>query len=113
MKIKIDFVTNSSTACYLVVSGKLRGDGLTPEILRAHIDEYMTTYELKYEWHGEPLEEKIDVEEYDDDFTFKVYVQIPFHKVINSIKAELERQFTVYDYDVSEFELYVHVEYDG
>jgi len=113
MKKRLGFVTNSSTANYLVVNGKISGDGGTEDEIRNLIVEFLEGHKLKFYYHGDTMDDKIMLEKPNDSYDMKMYLDIPFHIVIDNISIFLHNWFVERGFTMAEFEKYIHAERDG
>jgi len=113
MKTRLGFVTNSSTANYLVINGKIKGVGETEEEIRNLMVEFLDGHKLTFYYYGDTIENKIMLEKTEDYYDVKMYLDIPHHMVMNDINTLLHTWFLDRGLIMAEFEKYIHAEYDG
>ena len=113
MKVRISFVTNSSTSNYLVFEGTVHGEGMQTALLQKMIEGFAKEATLKFEYPKDSVNERIMVEYIlDGDWKFKVLARIPYHKAIDVFRKEFEDYFGNRGYEVK-VNTYIHAEYDG
>lgn len=90
MKIRSDFVTNSSTTCYLVINADIKTD-IEIENLRHLLSIFVEKHELQEEvdCDGEHI---VIYEKYNDSgWNTYVNVKIPFSKALNEYGIEMKQ----------------------
>lgn len=112
MKTRIDFVTNSSTSNYLVITGSV-GKEKSVEDVRRHLLGFLRSCALKSYYPNDPDVDKVMLDESSDKIEYKIYLDIPFHMVINDINGFLESWMGKFGCEVSDASKYIHAEYDG
>lgn len=112
MKTRIDFVTNSSTANYLVITGSVGKEKFVPK-LRTRLLGFLKSCALKPYYHNGSIEDVVMVDVLPDKIEYKIYLDIPFHMVINDINGFLETWMGKHGFKVSDTSMYIHAEYDG
>ena len=112
MKIRISFVTNSSTSNYLVIRGFVEKEK-SVENIRRHLLGFLKSCGLKPYYPNDPDVDKVMLDESSDKIEYKIYLDIPFHMVIDDINPTLETWMQYYGCKVFDVSKYIHAEYDG
>jgi len=112
MKSRISFVTNSSTSNYLVITGSVEKEKSVSEI-RARLLGFLKSCGLKPYYPNDPVEDVVMLDEFPEKIEYKIYLDIPFHMVINDINGFLESWMGKHGFEVSDASKYIHAEYDG
>ncbi len=112
MKVRTSFVTNSSTSNYLVIRGFV-GKEKSIEDVRRHLLGFLRSCGLKPYYPNDPDVDKVMLDESPDKIEYKIYLDIPFHMVINDINGFLETWMGKFGFKVFDASKYIHAEYDG